>query len=110
MKSGVDLIAEERERQLVQEGFGADHDDSHQEGELAGAAACYALWNAGYIGRFCWRLVMMLWPWDQDSWKPGQGSSYTENRTRDLARAGALIAAEIDRVQRAAVGNLIIKP
>ena len=93
MKSGAELIAMERERQIMQEGYSEERDEAHDHGELAGAAACYALWNCGYIGKFTWRLAMALWPFDELDWKP-------KDPVRDLVRAGALIAAEIDRMQR----------
>ena len=35
-----------------------------------------------------------FWPWERDWWKP------VDNR-RDLVRAGALISAELDRMDRA---------
>jgi len=34
------------------------------------------------------------WPWDEEWWKPDNDA------VRNLAKAGALIAAEIDRLQR----------
>jgi hypothetical protein len=34
------------------------------------------------------------WPWDEKWWKP------STNPIRNLVKAGALIAAEIDRLQR----------
>lgn len=37
--------------------------------------------------------MMHLWPWGTQSFKP-------TNSIRDLTKAGALIAAEIDRLQR----------
>jgi hypothetical protein len=40
-----------------------------------------------------WRIV--AWPWDKGWWKPTP-----DNRIRELEKAGALIAAEIDRLQR----------
>jgi hypothetical protein len=43
--------------------------------------------STGIIGRY--------WPWDREWWKPTPN-----NRIRELAKAGALIAAEIDRLQR----------
>ena len=42
MLIGVELIAGERERQVSEEGWTAEHDDSHIRGELAMAGACYA--------------------------------------------------------------------
>jgi hypothetical protein len=39
------------------------------------------------------------WPWSQDWWKP-------TNPRRDLVKAGALIAAEIERLDRATGGEV----
>jgi hypothetical protein len=41
-RSGVERIADERLRQIMTEGYSAEHDDGHIHGELAMAAACYA--------------------------------------------------------------------
>lgn len=40
-------------------------------------------------------LVWKIWPWDKSWWKPTP-----DDRIRELIKAGALIAAEIDRLQR----------
>jgi hypothetical protein len=40
--------------------------------------------------------MYIFWPWDQDWWKP------SPDPIRNLVKAGALIAAEIDRLQRLA--------
>lgn len=90
---GGDLIYRERLRQVQEEGWTPEHDDSHSEGELAAAAAAYAY--PGVLRTRDGRSVhsSLLWPWG-DGWKPG-------DRIRDLTKAGALIAAEIDRLQRA---------
>lgn len=91
-EKGVDLIARERLRQVQKEGWDEDHDDTHVDGELARAAACYLV---------PLRLVKdhppLLWPesWDWEWWKPSP-----DNRIRDLEKAGALVAAEIDRLKR----------
>jgi hypothetical protein len=107
--SGIELIAFERMRQLDQEGWTAEHDDTHMEGELALAAVTYAMpparrdgevWinTAGdddlRLGRRPFSAV--TWPWKDSWWKPTP-----QDRIRELAKAGALVAAEIDRVQRA---------
>jgi hypothetical protein len=42
VKSGVDLIAEERQRQIEYEGYSPQEDANYVKGELADAAACYA--------------------------------------------------------------------
>lgn len=97
MKTGIELIAQERKRQVSQEGWSAGHDDEHDEGQMARAAACYALpeniraWVLkGYA------ILHQIWPWDDEWWKPTP-----DDRVRELVKAGALIAAEIDRLQRA---------
>ena len=41
-KTGIELIADERKRQIEVEGWTAEHDAEHYESELAYAAAVYA--------------------------------------------------------------------
>ena len=95
--TGIDLIAAERARQFEQEGWGPDHDDEHDGGELAAAAASYAIHAADQLHPQSLgdggNDVPDWWPWDSRDWKP-------KDPLRDLVRAGALIAAEIDRLQR----------
>ena len=94
--SGCELIAEERARQVSSEGWTAEHDDAHKDGELAVAAAIYAA--PGYERSNKPRVrgaIIQFWPWDMSWWKPCR-----DNRVRELVKAGALIAAEIDRLQR----------
>ena len=81
--SGAALIAAERQRQIDKERWTPDHDDRHNQGQLAAAAACYALPD----------IASDWWPWAGDEYKP-------KDQLQDLVRAGALIAAEIDRVRR----------
>ena len=81
--SVIDEIAAERKRQIEKEGWSLDHDDQHTSSEMANAAACYA---ADYD-------VTHIWPWDWKWWKP-------KTRRQDLIRAGALIVAEIERLDR----------
>lgn len=86
---GIELIAEERKRQIEKEGWTAEHDAEHKNGEMAIAAACYAYPNYDED----WAVQSQLqWPWEKHWWKP------SGDRKRDLAKAGALIAAEIDRL------------
>lgn len=42
--TGIELIAKERRRQVEAEGWDADHDAQHDAGELACAAAAYAVY------------------------------------------------------------------
>lgn len=92
LKDGAALIAAERQRQVSEERRSPRHDDEHRGGELATAAACYALARHVRAARY----VMSLWPWHSDWWKP-----CPDDRVRELVKAGALLAAEIDRLRRA---------
>lgn len=94
--TGVSLIAIERTRQIEKEGWTSSHDGNHEDDELAKAAACYAIpdrlreVNDGPLNKG----VPLDWPWDEEWWKPTP-----KNRVRELVKAGALIAAEIDRLK-----------
>lgn len=80
MKSGLQLISEERERQRgPQHAFTEAHDDAHTDGQLVDLAEQYLH--------------------DAD---PGDIQRYG----RQLAKAGAAIAAEIDRIVRATGGTV----
>jgi hypothetical protein len=88
-----DVLAE-RQRQVETEGWSVEHDDAHERGELASAAACYA--KNSVTGPARWAgLPPPDWPWDCRWWKP------TTPR-RDLVKAAALIIAEIERLDRIA--------
>ena len=92
IESGVDLIAAERKRQ-IEEGWDMDHDYiANNDEQLAQASALYALPECFREDEYS---VNNLWPWDKKWWKPTPN-----DRIRELAKAGALIAAEIDRLQR----------
>lgn len=98
MATGAERIAAERQRQIEQEGWSPEHDLTHTRGELGYAAAEYAVaavraalgWGAADLAR-----VPIHWPWDGRWWKP------SDDPIRNLEKAGALIAAEIDRLIRA---------
>jgi len=79
----------ERRRQVESKGWTPEHDDHHDRGELADAAACYA----GTLSSR-WVTAPEAWPWGEESWKP------TADRRRMLVKAGALILAEIERMDR----------
>lgn len=96
---GVALIAAERKRQVDEEGWGEQHDDDHTDESMAWAAACYAA--PGDIYRSFslsgeWRF-RDPWPWER-KWD----KRLKHDRIRQLTIAGALIAAEIDRLSREA--------
>lgn len=122
-ESGVEMIAAERRRQVEVEGWTPGHDDEHDLGGLALAAASYALpagdrafrwyvlakdstdqpvfversdWARPAVACFDWESrTPRTWPWGEASWKPSP-----DDRVRELVKAGALIAAEIDRIRR----------
>jgi len=96
-KTGIERIAAERKRQIEEEGFTANHDDENSHGEMACAAACYAMPTfRRYITTERQVFVLdAIWYWDREWWKPTP-----DNRIRELEKAGALIAAEIDRLIR----------
>ncbi|MGP1629956.1 MAG: hypothetical protein ACTS8S_00545 [Giesbergeria sp.] len=84
-----DVLAE-RQRQISAEGWTPEHDDEHYLGELSQAAACYASQAFGNYG------LPTYWPWAAKWWKP------SKDPRRNLIKAGALILAEIERMDRAA--------
>ncbi|MGN8310056.1 hypothetical protein [Pseudomonas protegens] len=105
-QAALDVLTE-RQRQIRGEGRTLAQDDHYQGGQLARAAACYALaGSATPTDQSAALLVSLTWPWESTWWKP------TTSR-RDLIKAGALILAEIERIDRSAptgVAALEIKP
>lgn len=93
-KAAADVMAERR-RQVETEGWTPQHDDQHPNGHLALAGACYAF-SVAYPDPEGDSRPPFGWPWAEEWWKP------TDVR-RDLVKAGALILAEIERLDRAAL-------
>lgn len=85
------LIIDERKRQIEKEGYDDQHDDAHGDNSLSSAAACYAIPER----RRTANLIKSIWPWAWENWKPS-----ADNRLRELAKSGALILAEIERIKR----------
>lgn len=83
--SGCDLIATERRRQIEVEGYTAENDDRYH---LHMAAAAYA--SQAYNRKAAQPID---WPFSPRSWKPS-------TPLRNLVKAGALIAAAIDKELR----------
>jgi hypothetical protein len=83
----ITLIRAERARQITDEGYTAEHDAHHIDGELARAAAAYALYGggAGHVVR------PGYWPWPDWRLTPGEVLD-------SLVKAAALIVAEMDRL------------
>lgn len=118
MKTGIELITNERIRQIKVEGWSAEHDKQHTEGELALVAICYAMpirlyqFEKGLTG-FHFIDPFPDWnrKWDkryyygENRTNPGNAlpdpATYTQEERIDLLiKAGALLAAEIDRLQK----------
>lgn len=95
-----DVLAE-RQRQISDEGWTPEHDDEHSKGEIAYAATSYAVEAARLAGGMKpdpTRGPPFSWPpqWDTSWWKP------SDTPRRNLVKAGALVLAEIERLDRAA--------
>jgi len=82
-----DVLAE-RQRQVEQEGWTLERDDQYVDGQLASAAIAYVQVYTPY-------LVPHSWPWSTHWFKPADDR-------RNLVKAGALLLAEIERLDRAA--------
>ncbi len=104
--TGAQLIARERERQQSVEGWTPEHDDQHVKGQLALAAISYAapdyskiaIHEGGIQFSHPWPFLTRLTRYEEE-WVQGHPKTKGD-RLHDLVRAGALIAAEIDRLQR----------
>lgn len=100
--NGIDLIAAERQRQIEQEGWTPEHDREHVGHPLSIygfpplVAAAFTYISAGAHPRptAAGLEPPATWPWETQFWKPTP-----DDRVRELVKAGALIAAEIDRIQ-----------
>ena len=109
-EEGARRIMRERRRQVQQEGWTEDHDDNRANGELAWAAVCYAApervftLNKGVTPLD--PVISFHDPWPQtfdpafDKRPSVKRKPSTRARIRALEKAGALIAAEIDRLLR----------
>lgn len=90
--TGAERIAQERQRQIEEEGYQPKHDDQYKHKELIAFAMAYACWdfNPGFSNDVC---------------PPDWVFKPSGDPIRNLEKAGALIAAEIDRLQRAREDN-----
>lgn len=97
VEAARDVLAE-RAAHVTREGWTPEHDDRHSDFEMAKAASCYAR-HAAYPPEVRHRRHASMptaWPWPVWWWKP-------KDPRRDLVRAAALIIAEIERLDRAAM-------
>ncbi len=92
-------VQAERRRQVEAEGWTPEHDDEHSHGQMARAAACYALAGSSAPNDGTAALLVSLaWPWDEQWWKPSTAR-------RDMVKACALALAEIERLDRAGISQ-----
>ncbi|EOG8377972.1 hypothetical protein ACLIW0_003123 [Pseudomonas aeruginosa] len=84
-------VQAERRRQITAEGWTPDHDDLYCATELPRAAAAYILSGANDE-------APAIWPFSAKWWK-------TRDARANYMRAGALILAEIERLDRAAAAG-----
>lgn len=97
-QSGVDLIFRERLRQIHEKRYDAAHDDTRADGSLIDSAKLI-------LGDDDGELDPDLDCGDEDDWAYPLAKhvheKYADDPIRRLAIAGAMIAAEIDRLVRA---------
>ena len=101
--NGLDVIAAERQRQISEKGYTPEHDDEHDLGELGLAAALYAL---PYDTKMAHEPLLNQVDFINLQITLETGCNWRlapePDPIRRLAKAGALIVAEIERRQRAA--------
>lgn len=101
MKNGIELIAEERQRQIDVEGYSKQHDSQHELYEFIIAAISYA--ESAKVDALAKDDVsefeIMRRKVEKGIWYPWGNSFKPTTCIRDLVKAGALIAAAIDRLQ-----------
>ena len=96
LTNAADSVLAERRRQIEAEGYSPDHDDDHTAGELAQAAADLCVDGTDF------RVVdpdgdeMLGW---------GLTEAHRSDRRRQLVIAGALVLAEIERIDRAHIAS-----
>ncbi len=97
-------IINERKRQIEVEEFSCCKDDKYINGELSQAAACYAIPPVERV-ILTHPLTSVRYPkwwpktWYVKWWKPAKNNSIS-GRKKELIKAGALILAELDRLDR----------
>lgn len=88
-----DVFAE-RQRQVKDKGHTPERDDQYTSGQLADAASAYAAWAFTLnLPQIECKSIPAMWPWPQETWKP-------QSQRQMLIKAGALILAEIERLDR----------
>ncbi len=85
MKTGLELITEERVKQISKYGYTGYHDTYYKDKELLRAALAYLNEAINSDGE-------KDWPFDKQYWK-------SEDYVSNLKKVGAFVAAELDRLQ-----------
>lgn len=104
MTTGIELMAKERQHQISPPGRMPGYEDQLRPGQLAAAASCYLelalaqVRGVEDLDEFKYD-TLDFWPWDEDWFKT------SPEPVQNLIKAGALIAAEIDRLQRQPAGS-----
>lgn len=99
--AGMDTLGE-RARQRRMEGYDDAHDDAHDDFSLSSAAIAYIMDARlrGTTGHGFTESPPADWPWDINDWKP-------KTIRQALVVAGALIIAEIERIDRVERSRII---
>lgn len=87
MSKALDDVLAERQRQIGA-GYDAAHDDEHVDGEIARAAAAYALHDSASDA------PPRCWPFGSHEFRAGA-------RRANLVKAAAMLLAEVERLDRA---------
>lgn len=90
----LEAFAVERERQIHEKGYTTSHDDEHVKGEIASAAAWWAIPPEAVP-----EASDYVWPSDWSVPEMPLTPTISE-RKRQLAKAGALLMAEWERLTR----------
>lgn len=105
--SGAERIVAERQRQIDVKGFSLEHDATHSTVQFIAAALTYLTQadfqvrypHVPYDPQMALKILdehgfpSSVWPWADEDWKA------SPDPVRNLEKAGALVAAAIDRIQ-----------
>jgi len=99
-KTGVELIAIERKRQIEELGFDYSNDKLYSDNQLSDAAICYAMQSKerDIENEDGVSLNVAIWPWDRKYWKPTP-----EDRIKELSKAGYPKLGKEIKKQKAAI-------
>ena len=99
MKTGIELISQERQEQIEKHGYTGEHHAAHpewyDEGQLISAAHMLSAYDPYRSPEDLYRRMVPL-HWDKKWWQRMCDKPFKER----LIIAGALIAAEIDRLSQ----------